>query len=194
VIGLVALAAAATPAAAPAAPPVSAFATFQKVCIAPRAAPAAVAAAAQAAGFSEPPADGKAKVIADLATAGIDNPDVRFLPVGEKAVQLLIFGRKQAPDGDPFPVAARLNLCILVAPSDPAAETALAAWAAVPADQTVADAVAFEFVGDPHRPIKGLSAETAGAAARKGELQVAGVQKQTGVTVLSYGRNEASVR
>jgi hypothetical protein len=193
VIGLLALALAAAPAAG--AQSSAGFALFQRVCIAPRAAAADVAAAAGAAGFREPPADAKAKVVADIASAGIANPEVRFLPVGDKALQVLVFGKKEAGKNDPFPVAAQLNLCIMVSPSDPAAEMALAAWVGVPQDQTVADGVAFEFVGDtPHRPITGLSAETADAAARKGDLQVAGAQRQAGATVLTYGRNQAAAR
>lgn len=167
------------------------LALFQQLCIAPRADAAAVAAAAQTAGFRDPPAELKAKLVQDIAGAKMDSADVRFLPGANSSLQVLAFGSKQAGQGDPFPVAVRLNLCFLVTPLDIAAEKALADWVAVPADKTVANATAFDFVGDkPHRPITGLSAADAGVAAGRGELQVAATQEQSNFTVLIYGRNQ----
>jgi hypothetical protein len=168
------------------------FALFQKLCITPRAGATAVAAAAQAAGFQDPPADLKARFVQDIAGAKLEGADVRVLASATGgSPQVLVFGAKQAAQGDPFPVAVRLSLCFLITPKDAAAEKALADWAAVPADQTVADATAFDFVGDrPHQPITALSAADAAAAAKRGELQVAATQEQGAVALLIYGRNQ----
>jgi hypothetical protein len=178
------------PAPAPAPAAASGFALFQKACIASRANPAAIIAAAQAAGFEDPSADLKARLVQDIAGSDIEGGDMRILPHIGGGAQALVFGAKRAAQGDPFPVAVKLNLCFLITPTDAVAEKALADWVAIPSDKTVANAVAFNFMGDPHRPVTGLSPADADAAAKRGDLQVAAAMEQSSVTVLIYGRNQ----
>jgi hypothetical protein len=157
------------------------FALFQRLCVDTHANPAAALAAAKAEGFVEPlPA-----IIKDLATLQLEGSQSRAKLVDD-GILILVVGHKPFPAGPGMTMA---GCALVIAPADGPSEEALATWAGAGQTQGDDGQPFFLFTGDPahRRSALDASGDELAAAAKNGDLQIAGASHKPDVTVLIYG-------
>ena len=157
------------------------FALFRRLCVETHAGPAAALAVAKTEGFVEP----MASITKDLAAVQLDARQTRAKLVDD-GILILVIGHKPFPAGPGMTMA---GCALVIAPADGPSEEALAAWAGAGETEGQDGQPFFLFTGDPmhRRSALDIGPDDLAAAAKTGDLQVAGASHKPDVTVLIYG-------
>ncbi len=157
------------------------YALFQRLCIDTHASPDAAIAAAKGEGFVHP----MAAITKDLASLQLQGQQTRAKLVDD-GILILVVGHKPFPAG---PGMAMAGCALVIAPADGPSEDTLAAWAGVAPTQGEDGQPFFLFTGDPahRRSALDLGPDELAAAAKNGDLQIAGASHKPDVSVLIYG-------